>query len=114
MFEGFTMKYLLIMILTVAFCSCTMQESIYTIDNRSDKSIHNVTFRSDNDVVYLGIIKSQQKKSVKINSFSERNNSLSYESNGLNKNIVLCYQGLNFPAQGTVYIEDNGPRIICH
>jgi hypothetical protein len=113
MFEGFTMRYVLMMALIFLLCSCTRQISFFEVENRLDKSIKKVAFRSDGDVVYLGTIKPKQKKKIKVTSFSERKNLLTYEIDGQKKNITLCYQGIYTSAQGIVYIERNGPRLIC-
>jgi len=92
---------------------CGPQPSRFSIINSSGTVITDVTVINGRNSTNLGSIGPGRKKSVEFSSFFETEYLLSYKRRGQPFKLDLCYQGMDFPANGVIVIKANKASIEC-
>jgi hypothetical protein len=92
---------------------CTSQTSTFVVDNETDETLENTVIFQDDDATELGSIEPGRGKRLQFRTFSENTYTLKYNRGGKEFAVHLCYQGMNYPADGVVTISETGPSIVC-
>lgn len=105
-------NYALAFLLIAAVAGCS-QPSRFAIQNDSGEVISNVIVTRGSEPISLGSIAPGQRKEVEFSSYFETSYSLSYRKGGESFTMDLCYQGMDYPADGVVTIREAKAGIEC-
>lgn len=103
----------LIWALMAAAAGCAGKPTRFAVQNDSGEEVSNVVVFKGDKPTYLGSIAPGQRKEIKFNSYFETTYTLSYKKGSHDFRMDLCYQGMDYPADGLVIIGQTKPTIEC-